>query len=54
MRLPSPIVRLLIGEMADELVLSSSRAIPEKLTQAGFQFAHPQIKEALNHLLKVE
>ncbi len=54
MGVPRFIVRRMFGEMADELLLSSIRVIPERLTGAGFQFQHPDIETALRHVLKKE
>lgn len=48
---PAPLLRLLLGEMADELLLSSTNAIPDKLLQSGFTFRHPTIELALKHQL---
>jgi len=47
--LPAPAfaLRLALGQMADEALLSSARAVPSKLLAAGFQFAHPTIEQAL-------
>ncbi len=50
--LPASTARMLIGEMADALLLSSARAVPAKLEKAGFKFQYPGLKEALKHLLK--
>ena len=46
--LPAPAfaLRLAFGEMADEALLASTRALPKRLTQAGFAFAHPTLREA--------
>ena len=51
--LPAPAfaLRLALGEMADEALLSSARAVPAKLQAASFQFAHPTIDSALAALL---
>src|SRR5947207_643005 len=43
-------VRLLFGEMADALLLSSQRVDPEQLTQTGYMFELPQLDGALRHL----
>ena len=43
--------RLALGEMADELLLSSTRVIPEKLDQDGYRFIHPTLEGALLDLL---
>lgn len=47
--LPAPAfaLRLALGEMANEALLSSERAFPTKLLAAGFRFAHPTIEDAL-------
>ena len=50
--IPAFAVRLAMGEMADELLLSSTRAIPEHLEKIGFRFEHPELKEAFEQLLK--
>lgn len=49
--LPAFAARLLFGEMADALLLSSQRAIPSKLLDSGYRFAHPDLEPALRHLL---
>jgi uncharacterized protein (TIGR01777 family) len=40
-------IRLVIGEFADEGALASQRAIPEVLTQAGYQFQHADVRSAV-------
>jgi uncharacterized protein (TIGR01777 family) len=47
--LPAPAfaLRLALGPMANETLLSSTRAVPRKLLEAGFRFAQPTIEEAL-------
>ena len=49
--LPASTARMLLGEMADELLLASLRVIPEKLEKAGYRFKHPDLKGALQSLL---
>jgi uncharacterized protein len=44
-------LRRLFGEMADGLLLSSARVMPERLTNAGYQFRYPQLEAALRHVL---
>ncbi len=46
--LPAWIVRTLLGEMGDELLLTSIRAEPAKLNAAGYQFAHPELRDAIH------
>lgn len=50
--MPAFAARLAFGEMADELLLSSTRVLPRRLTKAGFEFAHPDIDAALAHVLR--
>jgi len=40
--IPKFILKLLYGEMADEVLLASTRAIPTKLENAGYQFIKPE------------
>ena len=49
---PALALRVMLGEMADELFLSSIRAIPAKLLETGYSFSHPHLKDALEFLLK--
>ena len=49
--LPAAVVRLLMGEMGDELLLASTRVMPGKLTAAGFDFRYPHLEEGLKHVL---
>ena len=42
--------RLLYGEMA-EMVTTGQRARPAQLQQLGYQFAHPELEEALRDVL---
>jgi uncharacterized protein len=48
---PEFALRLLFGEMADETLLSSQRAIPHRLQAAGFRFRHPRLGGALRDVL---
>lgn len=47
---PAFALRLLFGEMAD-IVLKGSRVSWNRLTETGFEFKYPKLREALNHLL---
>jgi uncharacterized protein (TIGR01777 family) len=44
---PGFALRLLLGEMADGMLLASQRAIPARGLEAGFTFAYPTLTEAL-------
>ena len=50
--MPAFAARLAFGEMANELLLSSTRAVPKKLMNSGYKFRHPELGEAFEHLLK--
>ena len=50
--MPASTARMLIGEMADALLLASTRVVPAKLEKSGFKFDHPGLKGALTQLLK--
>jgi uncharacterized protein (TIGR01777 family) len=47
--LPAPAfaLRLVLGEMADALLLSGQRAVPAKAERLGFSFRYPRLDEAL-------
>lgn len=49
--MPAIAARLAFGEMADELLLSSQRVLPERLQQTGYAFRHAALDVALRHLL---
>lgn len=49
---PATLARFVFGELADEVLLSSTRAIPARLQETGFVFKYPQLESALQHLLK--
>jgi len=50
--MPAPgfALRLMLGEMADALLLSGQKAVPAKATRAGFTFKYPHVDEALGTL----
>jgi uncharacterized protein (TIGR01777 family) len=50
MPLPGWIITIFLGEMGRELLLSSQRALPKKLTACGFDFQFPDFAAALHHL----
>lgn len=49
--MPALAARVLFGEMADEMLLASSRVLPSRLSTAGFPFRYPTLEGALCHLL---
>lgn len=49
--LPAPIMRVLVGEMADEILLQGQRVMPQQLLATGFVFRYPNLSTALGDLL---
>lgn len=45
--LPDFLARFMLGEMADETLLSSAKVLPEVLLRAGFSFRFPELKQTL-------
>jgi uncharacterized protein (TIGR01777 family) len=48
---PAFALRLLFGEMADELLLTGVRVVPGRLLQTGYRFRHDTLVRALRHVL---
>jgi uncharacterized protein len=49
---PTSALRLALGtQMANELILSSHRVVPEKLLAQGFEFRFPELEEGLRYVL---
>lgn len=46
--LPAFLAKILFGEMAQELLLSSTKVIPDKLQNTGYTFKNPTLESALN------
>jgi uncharacterized protein (TIGR01777 family) len=51
-RLPIPafVLKIMFGEMANELFLASQRVYPRKLIDAGFEFKYSELKKALESI----
>jgi uncharacterized protein (TIGR01777 family) len=49
--LPAGVIRMALGEMADELLLSSARVEPRRLQEATYPFRHPELTGALRYML---
>jgi uncharacterized protein (TIGR01777 family) len=49
--LPAIAARLMLGEMADALLLASARVVPKRLQETSYQFRFPELEGALRHLL---
>lgn len=49
--LPGFLFKLLPGEMAEELLLSSAKVIPSRLEKEGYEFRFPRLENALQYSL---
>jgi uncharacterized protein (TIGR01777 family) len=50
--LPAVAARIMFGEMADALLLSSQRVEPTKLLASGYTFRHTNLEETLRRILR--
>jgi uncharacterized protein len=50
--LPEFAVNLVFGEMGDALLIDSTKVIPKRLLDAGYEFKHPDLKTALKNAVK--
>jgi uncharacterized protein len=50
--LPEFAVNLVFGEMGDALLLASTRVIPKRLADAGYEFKYTDLKTAIEHAVK--
>ena len=50
-KLPAFLVKLMFGEMGKTLLLEGQKVIPDKITQAGYQFQFPYLDQALENIL---
>jgi len=48
---PAFALRLVLGELADALILNGQRALPQRLLDRGFQFKYTQLEPALRDVL---
>jgi uncharacterized protein (TIGR01777 family) len=51
LRLPAAPLRLVAGDLAEELLLGGQRVVPEKALKSGFVFRHPGLRGALAAIL---
>ncbi len=50
--LPEFAVSMILGEMGDALLLASTKVLPRRLGEAGFEFKYLNLKEAVEHAVK--
>lgn len=51
--MPAPgfALRLIFGQMADEVLLGGQRAVPSRAAAEGFRFSYPTLEASLRHVL---
>jgi uncharacterized protein len=48
---PSIVLRAALGEMAQDALLASTRAVPERLRAAGFLFTHERLEQTVSEMV---
>ncbi len=51
LRVPAPLLRLILGEMAG-MVLTGQKAVPRKLLASGYKFRYSNVLEALEAVIR--
>ena len=49
LKMPAFWIKILFGQMGEELLLGGQHVYPERLTQLGFEFLYPDLYKALEH-----
>ncbi len=52
MHMPAFMVRLIFGEIADELLLADAQVLPKRLLAEGYEFKHAELQQALKYIIK--
>lgn len=50
LKTPAFVIKLLLGEMGELLILKGKRVIPKRLEESGFAFSYQDLEAALTHL----
>ncbi|WOJ94196.1 TIGR01777 family oxidoreductase [Congregibacter variabilis] len=48
--MPGFLMRAMVGEMADELLITGQKVLPARLSSAGFEFSYPRLDLALERI----
>ncbi len=48
---PDFILKIIFGEMADEMLLAGQKVYPRRLLQSGFRFKYPDLESAIKNIL---
>jgi NAD dependent epimerase/dehydratase family enzyme len=51
---PAFALRLAFGEMADAMLLASTRVVPARLNEIGYRFRYPDMEAALRSIILTE
>lgn len=51
---PAAVLKLATGQLAQEVILASTRAMPKRLEENGFVFKYPELESALRFILDRE
>jgi uncharacterized protein (TIGR01777 family) len=49
--MPGFVAKIMLGEMAEDLLLGSARVMPNRLSESNYRFHHPTLEGSLRHLL---
>lgn len=49
--IPRWVLRLVLGEIADEVILPSAKVVPQRLIETGYPFKFPELEPCLRHFL---
>jgi uncharacterized protein len=52
--IPAFAAKLAFGEMANDLLLASTKVAPKRLSDSGYKFQYPELEPALKHVLGTE
>lgn len=52
MSIPEVIIKLLMGQMGIELLLSGKKILPIKISESGYQFQYPTLDSALQNIVR--
>ncbi|WP_076418083.1 TIGR01777 family oxidoreductase [Colwellia sp. UCD-KL20] len=50
-KFPAKLLSLLVGELADEVLITGQRVIPTNIQQDGFEFTYPELNTAFEDLI---
>lgn len=51
LRVPGGVLRIVLGQLAQETILASERVEPAELARSGYTFRYPRLEGALRHVL---